>query len=115
MSDNLIYEKVIYEDATKGIQLRLVVSTFKDVDYLHLRKYYMSYDEGFVPTKEGASMPLNINGVFALLDGMIEICSIAESEDSILEHFQAKLDELKQRNEQISRISESSGQTVLLG
>lgn len=101
----VLYEKIISENEEKGIQLRLVLNTFRDVEYLHLRKYFMSYDEGYVPSKEGASMPATISNVYALLDGLIEICSARESTDSIVKHFKNKLEEL---NEQSNRISESS-------
>lgn len=104
MSDKPLYEKIISEDMLKGSQLRLVVSEFKGVQYLHLRRYFLSYDEGFVPTKEGASMPATIAGIYALLDGLVEICSHEESIDSITKHFSDKINELKQ----ISGISEFS-------
>lgn len=91
-----LYEKIISENMEKGSQLRLVVNEFRGVQYLHLRKYFLSYDEGFVPTKEGASMPATIAGIYALLDGLIEICSYEESIDSITKHFAEKIDELKQ-------------------
>ncbi len=95
MSEAPLYEKVISENLEKGTQLRLVVNDFRDVQYLHLRKYYLSYDEGFVPTKEGASMPATISSIYALLDGLVEICSFEESIDSITKHFQDKIDELR--------------------
>ena len=96
MSEAPLYEKVISENLEKGTQLRLVVNDFRDVQYLHLRKYYLSYDEGFMPTKEGISIPATISSVYALLDGLVEICSFEESIDSITKHFQGKIDELQQ-------------------
>lgn len=105
MSEVPLYEKIISENMEKGSQLRLVVNEFRGVQYLHLRKYFLSYDEGFVPTKEGASMPATIAGIYALLDGLIEICSYEESIDAITKHFAEKINELQQT----SRVSESSG------
>lgn len=101
----VLYEKVISENAEKGTQLRLVLNIFREVEYLHLRKYFMSYDEGYIPSKEGASMPATMESIYALLDGLIEICSINESIDSITEHFNKRLSDL---NEQSSRIPKSS-------
>lgn len=95
MAEEVLYEKIISENLEKGSQLRLVLNEFRGIQYLHLRKYFLSYDEGFVPTKEGASMPATIAGVYALLDGLIEICSKEESIDSITEHFQEKIKALK--------------------
>ena len=96
MDDNTLYEKVLSENLDKGKQLRLVVSEFRDVQYLHLRTYYLDYEGDWKPTKEGASMPATIASIYALLDGLIEICSREESIDSITEHFEQRLNELKQ-------------------
>lgn len=97
MSDDSkpLYEKIITENLEKGTQLRLVLSEFRGVEYLHLRKYYQSYEGDFVPTKEGASMPATLASSFALLDGLIEICSLSESIDSITTHLNNRLEELK--------------------
>lgn len=95
MSDSeVLYEKIIYENEDKGYQLRLVVNEFRGVQYLHLRKYFLSFDEGFIPTKEGASMAASIQNVYALLDGLIEICSAEESIDAVSGHFADKIKEL---------------------
>lgn len=96
MSDK--YEKVIYENAEKGYELRLVLNEFKDSEYLHIRKYFMSYDEGYLPSKDGISMKASIQNVFALLDGLIEICAIEEGKDAILKHLKDKLDSLHEQS-----------------
>jgi hypothetical protein len=96
MSDDPLYEKIISENLDKGSQLRLVVSEFRDQQYLHLRKYFLSYEGEWVPTKEGASMPATIQSIYSLLDGLVEICSNEESIDAINNHFSEKLNELKQ-------------------
>ena len=93
--DEPLYEKIISENLDKGSQLRLVVSEFRDVQYLHLRKYFLSYEGDWVPTKEGASMPATIQSIYSLLDGLVEICSNEESIDAINIHFSEKIDELK--------------------
>ena len=95
MSDQPLYEKIISENLDKGSQLRLVVNEFRDVQYLHLRKYFLSYEGDWVPTKEGASMPATIQSIYSLLDGLVEICSNEESIDAINIHFSEKIDELK--------------------
>jgi hypothetical protein len=97
MSDTL-YEKIISENEEKGTQLRLVVSEFRDVQYVHLRKYFLSYDEGFLPSSEGASFPATIQSIYALLDGLIEICSKEESIAAINKHFAEKLKCLESTN-----------------
>lgn len=90
----MLYEKVISENEDKNSQLRLVVSEFRDVQYVHLRKYYQDYEGNWMPTKEGASMPYNIASAYALLDGLIEIVANEESAHAITVHFQDRLEEL---------------------
>ncbi len=104
MSDDApLYEKVLSENLEKGSQLRLVVSEFRGVQYLHIRKYFLDYEGSWIPTKEGATMPATIGSIYALLDGLIEICSKEESISSINEHFAEKL---KALNEQTTSIPE---------
>ena len=95
MDSQTLYDKVLFENEEKGMQLRLVLNEFRDIEYLHIRKYYLSFDEGYLPTKEGISMPASIQNVFALLDGLIEICAQEESLDSISTHFAQKILDLK--------------------
>lgn len=64
---------------------------------MHVRKYFLSYEGEYVPTKEGASIPATIQNIFALLDGLIDICSAEESVDVITEYFGSKISSLKQR------------------
>lgn len=108
MSEAPLYEKILSENLDKGSQLRLVVNRFRDVEYLHIRKYFLSYDEGFIPSKEGISMPATIASIYALLDGLVEICSYEESIDAVIKHFGEKIEALK-NEQQTSRIPEPSG------
>lgn len=91
-SDSVIlYEKIIEENPEKGFQLRLVLNEFRDKHYLHLRKYFLSFDEGYIPSREGASMEASIHNIHALLDGLLELVSEAEGADSILKHLSNKI------------------------
>ena len=40
-----VYEKVIHYDEVKETQIRLTISSFRGIEYLHLRKYYLSFTE----------------------------------------------------------------------
>lgn len=90
-----LYEKLIFENEEKGFQYKLTVSEFREVQYLHVRKYFLSYEGEYVPTKEGASIPATIQNIFALLDGLIEICASEESVDVITEYFGNKISQLR--------------------
>ena len=80
-----IYERVINETDTQ--QIRLVINTFRGVEYLSLRKYYLDFDEEWKPSKEGISMPLDFDNSRNLFEVLVEILSLAESKDIIEEHF----------------------------
>lgn len=82
-----VYEKVIHYDSQKEIQVRLTINTFRGVEYLHLRKYYLDFTEEWKPTPEGIAMPLDFDNSRNLFSGLVEILSLAESKDIIEEHF----------------------------
>jgi hypothetical protein len=90
-----LYEKILHEDEIKGHQLRLVISEFRDKEYLHIRKYFLSFDEGWKATKEGIHMELSLSNSYALLDGMVEICSKLEDQESISEHFKEIMEKIE--------------------
>lgn len=89
-----MYEKVIHYDEEKEVQVRLTVSTFRGVEYLHLRKYYLDFNEEWKPTPEGVAMPLDFNNSRELFVGLTEILSLAESKEIIEEQFQDLIDNL---------------------
>lgn len=91
-----LYEKIIHYDEAKHIQVRLVVSNFRDVEYLSIRKYYQDFNEEWKPTPEGVSMPLDFNNSRELFVGLVEILSLAESKEIIEENFKDLLDNLYQ-------------------
>jgi TPP-dependent indolepyruvate ferredoxin oxidoreductase alpha subunit len=86
------YERVINEKDTE--QLRLVINTFRGVEYLSLRKYYLDFDEEWLPSKEGISMPLDIENAQELFTGLVEILSLAESKSILEEEFKEILDQI---------------------
>ena len=87
-----IYEKVIQETETE--QVRLVINTFRDIEYLSVRKYYLDFDEEWKPSKDGITMPIDFNNTRNLLAGMLEIVSLAETKDIIEQEFKAVLDQI---------------------
>lgn len=90
-----IYQKTIYENMEKGYQYRLTVSEFRELEYLHVRKYFLTYEGDWQASKEGASIPATIQNTFALLDGLLEVCSKAEGNEAIIEHLESKISDLK--------------------
>lgn len=93
-----VYERVVYEDPYNNTQIRLTVSTFRGVEYLGLRKYYLDFEENWCPSSEGVSMPIDFDNTRELFSGLVEILSLAESKDIIEEHFQDLIDALYYNN-----------------
>jgi len=86
-----LYEKVIYEDEIKCFQLRLVLNEFREKVYLHIRKYFLSFEGEYIPSREGVTMELTMSNSFALMDGLLEIMSDIEGESAIEKYFGEKL------------------------
>ena len=89
-----VYEKIILEQEDKEIQYRLVVSTFNDVEYVHIRKYYLDFEGEYKPTKEGVCIPFELNSLSNLFEGLVELLSLSESKSIIQEHFKDLLTDL---------------------
>jgi hypothetical protein len=82
-----LYERVIHYDQVKEVQVRLTVSTFRGIEYLSIRKYYMDFEEEWKPSKEGVTMPIDFSNSKELFIGLTEILSLAESKQVLEEHL----------------------------
>jgi hypothetical protein len=90
MDSNILYDKLIEENLDKGFQVRLVVNEFREVIYIQLRKYFLSYEGEWIPSREGISIPASIENIKGMLDGLFDICAKAEGED-IVKYYADKL------------------------
>jgi len=82
-----VYTKIIHYDQEKEIQVRLTVSSFRGIEYLHLRKYYLGFEEEWLPSSEGVCFPIDFDNSRELFSGLAEILSLAESKEIIEEYF----------------------------
>jgi Transcriptional Coactivator p15 (PC4) len=82
-----VYSRVVHYDEVKDIEVRLAVSIFRGVEYISLRKYYRDFDEIYKPSNEGVNMPLDLSNSKELFIGLLEILSLGEAKDSIIETF----------------------------
>jgi len=89
-----VYEHIIHYDEQKETQIRVVVSTFRGIEYLHLRRYYLDFDEEWKPSPEGIAMPLDFDNSRELFRALTEILSLAESKAIIEENFKDLLDSI---------------------
>jgi hypothetical protein len=87
-----LYDKIISEDADKGVQIRLVVNEFRGEQYIQLRRYFQSYEGDWVPSKEGVSIKHTIQNLLNILEGLIEISSFEESTGIIDKFFKERLE-----------------------
>ena len=88
------YERVIHYDEAKQVQVRLTVNEFRGIEYLHLRKYYMDFEEEWKPSTEGVAMPLDFYNSKELFSGLVEILSLAEAKQVIKEHFSDLIEDI---------------------
>ena len=89
-----VYEKVIHYDEVKETQVRLTISSFRGIEYLHLRKYYLAFTEEWLPSPEGIAMELDFDNSRELFSGLVEILSLAESKEILEEHFKDFIDKI---------------------
>lgn len=90
-SEAPLYEKLIHQDDVKSYQLRLVVNNFRERTYVHIRKYFLSYEGEYIPSREGVSMEASMDNILSLLDGLMELCSFEENKDTVAKYFNDKL------------------------
>ncbi len=83
MDSNILYERLIEENIEKGFQVRLVVNDFREVTYIQLRKYFLTYEGDWQASREGISIPASIENIHSLLYGLLDICAKAEGEEVI--------------------------------
>ena len=89
-----MYERIIHYNEEKETQVRLTVSSFRGIEYLHLRKYYLAFDEEWMPSSEGIAMEIDFDNSRELFAGLVEILSLAESKDILEEHFKDFIDQI---------------------
>ena len=89
-----MYERIIHYNEEKETQIRLTVSSFRGIEYLHLRKYYLAFDEEWMPSSEGIAMEIDFDNSRELFAGLVEILSLAESKEILEEHFKDFLDQI---------------------
>lgn len=81
--DGVVFEKLISENPEKFQETRFIVSCFRGEHYLSLRKYFLSYDEGFIASREGISMKYEMDSSLRLLEALMEIIPLGECQHLI--------------------------------
>lgn len=81
------FSRIIYAGKNHE-QWRLTCSEFREVEYIHLRKYFQDMEGDWKPTKDGAAFPLTINNSWALFLALAELLSSTELNEGLKEVFQ---------------------------
>ncbi len=89
-----VYEKEIHFNEARHEKVFLMINTFRDTEYLHLRKYYQDFDEEWKPTREGVALPIDFDNTKALFEALVEILSISEVKDVLETHFKEVIDKI---------------------
>jgi hypothetical protein len=89
-----VYEKLVHCNEEKHERVYLTVNSFKDTEYLHIRKYYLDFDEEWKPTRDGIAIPIDFTNSKALFEGLVEILSISEVKTVLETHFKDVLDKI---------------------
>jgi hypothetical protein len=89
--DAEIYHRIIQQTDEK--QVRLVINLFRDIEYIHLREYYLDFEGEWCPTPKGVAMALTLDNTRELFAGLLEILSLGESKELITEHFKDLIEE----------------------
>jgi|TARA_X000000950_G_scaffold286929_1_gene397345 hypothetical protein len=89
-----VYEKVIHHNIEKSEKIYVMVNTFRNTEYLHIRKYYQDFDEEWKPTRDGIAIPIDLDNTRELFDALVEILSISEVKGVLETHFKEVLDKI---------------------
>lgn len=82
-----IVEKILYTNEEQAYQYRLTVSEFRGVVYINIRKFFLSFEEEYIPSREGAAFPLTVPSLTNLLDGLMEIATKADKDEALTKYF----------------------------
>lgn len=83
----ILLDEIVCEIPEKHIQWRVTVNVFRGQEYLHLRKYYLTFEGDYMPSKEGACIPVNIQRISNLVSALLKLLSDAEAIEAVLEHL----------------------------
>ena len=90
-----VYSRIISEGEHR--QVRLTVNEFRGEEYLHLREYYLDFEEEWLPSDKGISISLELDTSRELFIALSEIISLAESKQVVEKFFGETIREIYQK------------------
>lgn len=82
-----IYSRIISHNLEKDIQVRVTINIFRGIEYIHIREYYRDFEGDWAPSNKGIVMELSMDNSKELFAALLEILSLAESKESIINNF----------------------------
>lgn len=104
MDDEVEFSAIITHDTEKHEQYRLQVKHFRGKEWLHFRRYYLTFEGDWAPTRDGISLPMEMSTTTNLFKALVQIISVSESRDVLSLYLADILRDLYDE-----RISGSSG------
>lgn len=96
-------DAVIFSDVNLGIQLRMTVSEFMGRYYMGVRKYFLSFEGEWLPTKQGISWEYSLETSTNMFGAFCELLSEAE----VLAAVAAEHEKIKERENAIESREEA--------
>ena len=87
-----IYSRTIH--STTDSEIRITINEWNDVEYLHFRKYYLDFEGNWLPSKDGVSLPIDLNNIKEIFTAIVEILSDTECKTILEDNFKEQLDKL---------------------
>jgi hypothetical protein len=78
MEGRTLYSYIIFEDLAEFSQWRITISEFRGKEYFGIRKYFLSYEGTWEPTKEGISTEYTLTFTHNLLLALSNLVSRSE-------------------------------------
>lgn len=92
--EDVIMSEILSTSEDGFEQIRLTVNEFRDSQYLHIRKYYLDFDEEWHPTPKGIAIPINIANIANLFNALVKLLARSDVLHIILENSNDGIQEL---------------------
>jgi hypothetical protein len=86
-SGDIVLDELICDVPEKYFQWRMTVNKFREREYLHLRKYFLSFEGEYIPSREGACIEVDIQRLANIFSALTKLLSDAEALESVLGHI----------------------------
>jgi len=84
-------EKLIFSKEIDDQLLKIEVTKFKDIDYIHFRWWYKTFDEEYLPSDKGISIPMNLESIKVIMQELSTLMSIKDIENLLHERKNTKI------------------------